>query len=56
MIVMAAATLVSIAADWAADQLDGDAELHKNDPSMIKVVQRGDPVQIAKAGEVQIDR
>lgn len=55
MIVMVAATLVSIGAGWAVDQLDGDAELHKNDPSMINVVQSGAPVQIAKVGEVQYD-
>ena len=56
MRVMVAANLVSIGAGWVVDQLDVDAELHKNDPFMIKVVQSGDPVQIAKAGEIQIDR
>lgn len=56
MIVMVAATLVSIGAGWAVDQLDGDAELHKNDPPMMKVVQSGAPVQMAKASEVQIGR
>lgn len=48
MIVMVAATLISIGAGWAVDQIDGDAELHKNDPSMTDVVQSGDPVKIAK--------
>lgn len=48
VVVMLAATLISIAAGWAVDQLDGEAELHKNDPSMLAVVQTGDPVQIAK--------
>jgi len=48
MIVMVAATLISFGAGWAVDQLDGDAELHKNDPSMTEVVQTGDPVKIAK--------
>lgn len=48
IIVMVAATLVSIGAGWATDQIDGDAELHKNDPSMAEVVQSGDPMKIAK--------
>ncbi len=48
MIVMVAATFISIGAGWAVDQLDGDAELHKNDPSLTEVVQSGDPVKIAK--------
>lgn len=48
IVVMLAATLISIGAGWAVDQLDGEAELHKNDPSMIAVMQTGDPVQIAK--------
>jgi hypothetical protein len=42
------ATLISIASSWATDQLDGEAELHKNDPSIIQVMQSGDTVQIAK--------
>lgn len=48
MIVMVAATLISIGAGWAIDQLDDEAELHKNDPSMMEVVQGGDPIKIAK--------
>ncbi len=48
MVVMVAATFVSIGAGWAVDRLDGDADLHKNDPSMMEVVQSGDPVKIAK--------
>jgi len=48
IIVMLIATLLSISAGWATDQLDGEAELHKNDPSIIQVVQSGDTVQIAK--------
>ena len=46
--VVVAATLISIGAGWAAGQLDGDAELHKNDPSMMEVVKSGDPLKIAK--------
>lgn len=48
MIVMAAATLISIGAGWAVDVIDGDAELHKNDPSIAEVVKSGDPVKIAR--------
>ncbi|MGZ8984607.1 MAG: hypothetical protein ACXW1T_13430 [Methylophilus sp.] len=48
MMVMVAATLISIGAGWAVDKLDGDAELHKNDPSMMEIVQSGDPMKIAK--------
>jgi hypothetical protein len=48
MIVMVAATLISIGAGWAVDILDGDAELHKNEPSMMDVIQSGDPMKIAK--------
>ena len=48
IIVMLIATLLSISAGWATDQLDGEAELHKNDPSIMQVVQSGDPIQIAK--------
>ena len=45
---MVAAILISIGAGWVADQLDGDAELQKNDPSMTEIVKSGDPVKIAK--------
>lgn len=48
VLVMLVATLISIAAGWAVDQLDGEAELHKNDPSIMDVVQTGDPMKIAK--------
>ena len=46
--VVIVATIVSLGAGWAVDQLDGDAELHKNDPSMTEVVKSGDPIKIAK--------
>lgn len=46
--VMSAATLISTGAGWAVDKLDGDAELHKNDPSIMKIAKSGDPVKIAK--------
>lgn len=48
IIVMVAAMLFSIGASWAVDKVDGDAELHKNDPSITDVVKSGDPAQIAK--------
>lgn len=48
MVVMIAATLISIGAGWAVDLIDGDAELHKNDPSITEIVKNGDPVKIAK--------
>lgn len=37
-----------LGAGWAVDQLDGDAELHKNDPSMNEVLKSGDPIKIVK--------
>jgi hypothetical protein len=46
--VMVAATLISIGSGWTVDHLDGEAELHKNAPSMAEVVQSGDPMKIAK--------
>ena len=46
--VVVVATLISIGAGWTADQLDGDAELHKNDPSMMEIVKSGDPFKIFK--------
>ena len=46
--VMVVATLFSIGIGWAVDKLDGDAELHNNDPSMIEIIKSGDPVKIAK--------
>ena len=48
MIVMMLATFVSIGVGMAVDQLDGEAELHKNDPSLTDIVKGGDPVEIAK--------
>jgi hypothetical protein len=48
IIVMVAATLISIGAGWAVDELDGDAEQHKNDPSIAEILKSGDPVKIAK--------
>jgi len=48
MLVMVAATLTSIGAGMAIDQLDGEAELHKNDPSLMEMVKSGDSLQIAK--------
>jgi len=45
---MVAATLTSIGAGMAIDQLDGEAELHKNDPSLMEMVKSGDSLQIAK--------
>lgn len=45
---MVAATNISISTGWIVDQLDGDAELHKNDLSIAEMVQNGDPVMIAK--------
>ena len=48
MIVMVAATLISIGTGWAVDVIDGEAELHKNDPSVIEIAKSGDPVKIAK--------
>lgn len=46
--VMMVATLFSIGIGWGVDKLDGDAELHKNDPSMMEVIKSGDPMKIAK--------
>ncbi len=48
MIVMMTATIISIGAGWTLDQLNGDAQLHKNDPSITEIVKSGDPIQIAK--------
>jgi hypothetical protein len=48
LIVMVAATLISIGAGWAVDVLDGEAELHKNDPSIAEIVKSGDPIKIVK--------
>lgn len=48
IVVLVAATLISIAVGWVVDKIDGDAELHKNDPSISETIQSGDPVGIAK--------
>jgi hypothetical protein len=48
MVVMVIATLISIAAGWAIDQLDGDAKLHKNDLTISEIFKSGDPIKIAK--------
>jgi hypothetical protein len=48
IVVMILATIISIGAGWAIDKLDGDAELHKNDPSIAEIVKSGDPLKIAK--------
>lgn len=46
--VMIVATIFSLGAGWAVDKLDGDAELHKGDPSITEIVNGGDPVKIVK--------
>ena len=46
--VITLATCVSLGAGWAIDKLDGDSNLHKNDPSMMDIIQGGDPMKIAK--------
>ncbi len=46
--VVVIATIFSLGAGWAVDQLDGDAKLHKNDPSMQEVLKSGDPMKIVK--------
>lgn len=46
--VMIVATIFSLGAGWAVDKLDGDAELHKNDPSITEIIKGGDPVKIVK--------
>jgi len=48
MLIMLAATLTSIGAGMAIDRLDGEAELHKKDPSLIEMLKSGDSLQIAK--------
>ncbi len=48
MMVMIIATIISIGAGWVVDQLDGEAELHKNDLSITEIVKSGDPVKIAE--------
>lgn len=45
---MIVGTLFSIGIGCALDKLDGDAELRKNDPSMIEIIKSGDSVKITK--------
>jgi len=45
---MIVATIFSLGAGWAVDKLDGDAELHKNDPSITEIIKGGNPVRIVK--------
>ena len=46
ILVMTAATLISIGVGWFVDKLDGDAALPQK--SITEVIQGGDPVQIVK--------
>lgn len=48
VIVMVLATLVSIGVGMVIDQLDGEAELNKNDPSLVDIVKSGDPLKLTK--------
>jgi len=48
LVVMVVATIISLGAGWAIDKLDGEAELHKNEPSIADIAKSGDPVKIAK--------
>jgi hypothetical protein len=48
LLVLGIATIVSIAAGWGVDQLDGDAEKPSHNVSVIAAIQSGDPIQIAK--------
>jgi hypothetical protein len=48
LVVMLLATIISIGVGWATDQLDGEAELHKNDPTFNEIVKSGDPVKLVK--------
>ena len=48
IVVLVAATLISSSVGGMVDKLDGDAELHKNDPSFSETIQSGNPVRIAK--------
>jgi len=46
IVVMVAATLISIGEGWAVDLIDGDAELNNNDTSLMDLVQSGDPMKV----------
>lgn len=48
VLVFSIATIVSIAAGWGVDKLDGDADKPGNNVSVVAVIQSGDPIQIAK--------
>ena len=48
VLVMAAATFISMGAGWFVDRLDGDAESPRKNVSITSVIQSGDPVLIAK--------
>jgi hypothetical protein len=48
LVVMLLATIISIGVGWTTDQLDGEAELHKNDPTFTEIVKSGDPVKLVK--------
>jgi hypothetical protein len=48
LVVMLVATIISLGVGWATDQLDGEAELHKNDPTFTEIVKSGDPVKLVK--------
>ena len=48
IIVLTAATLISIGAGWAVDKIYGDTELHQKDSSIAGVMNSGDPVKFAK--------
>jgi hypothetical protein len=48
LVVMLVATIISIGAGWAIDQLDGEAKLHKNDPTFTEIIKSGDPVKLVK--------
>lgn len=48
IVILVAATIISIAVGWVVDDLDGDAELHKNDPFLSATIRSVDPVGIAK--------
>lgn len=46
IVVMVAATLISIGEGSAVDLIDGDAELNNNDTSLMDLVQSGDPMMV----------
>lgn len=47
MLVLVAATLISIGTGWVVDNLDGDAKLPEKNISFMDVMKSGDPMQIA---------